>query len=122
MYSLIVILLNNCSYSISAKNLLDTAKIKYKALNIEDKDKDIYVTYEIDTFPQIYLANKTTKNTLLLGGYSDLKYFYDLFINNKYSKNNNKYSKINNENYKKFLSKYQLWTKKSLLRLCEIFQ
>ena len=112
MYSLIVILLNNCSYSISAKELLDSNKIKYKELNIEDKDKDIYITPEIKTFPQIYLANKTT---LLLGGYSDLKYFYDLFINKKNLK-------MNDKNYKKFLSRYKLWTKKSLLRLIEIFQ
>ena len=114
MYSLIVRLLNNCSYSISAKELLDSNKIKYKELNIEDKDKDKYITSEIKTFPQIYLANKTTKNTLLLGGYTDLKYFYDLFINKKNLK-------INDKNYKKFLSKYNLWTKKSLLRLIEQF-
>ena len=116
MYSLIVILLNNCSYSISAKELLDSKKIKYKSLNISYEDRDKYVTSEIDTFPQIYLINKTTKTTLLLGGYCDLKYFYDLFINN------NKYLKINDENYKIFLSKYKFWTKKSLLRLVEIFQ
>jgi hypothetical protein len=47
---------------------------------------------------------------LLLGGYSNLKEFTDIFINQEY----------NEENILKFHNKYKLWNKKSILRLLEI--
>ena len=77
MYSLFIILLDNCSYSINAKKLLDSNKIRYTFLNIYYSDMDKFITDEIDTFPQIYLCKTGDNGTQLLGGYDDLFDFRD---------------------------------------------
>ena len=110
MYYLFIVTLKDCPFSNASIDLLNSLKIKYKNLIITQNDKDKYKTTEIQTFPQIYLKKKSTKDTLLLGGYSELKEFTDTFLNTKYNENN-----INS-----FLQKYKFWTKKSVLRLIEI--
>ena len=108
MYYLYIITLEDCPYSIAAIDLLKSLKIKYKRLKVNQKNKEKYKTQEIDTFPQIYIVKD--KKKLLLGGYSNLKEFTDIFINKEY----------NEENILKFHNKYKLWNKKSILRLLEI--
>jgi glutaredoxin len=108
MYYLYIITLESCPYSIAALELLDSLNIKYKQLKVTDLNKKKYKTEEINTFPQIYLVKDGTK--LLLGGYSDLNEFINLFIKQKY----------NNKTILKFQQKYKLWNRKSILRLLEI--
>jgi glutaredoxin-related protein len=114
MYYLYIITLEDCPYSIAAIDLLNSLKIKYKRLKVNQKNKEKYKTKEIDTFPQIYIVKDKKKlllgENLLLGGYSNLKEFTDIFINQEY----------NEENILKFHNKYKLWNKKSILRLLEI--
>jgi glutaredoxin len=110
MYYLFVVTLEDCPYSLSSLELLNSYKIKYKNLNVKRIDKEKYKTNEIDTFPQIYLKKTPSNDSLLLGGYSNLKEFVDTFINKKYSESN----------IDTFQKKYQLWTKKPILRLLEI--
>ena len=80
MYYLYIITLEDCPYSIAAIDLLKSLKIKYKRLKVNQKNKEKYKTQEIDTFPQIYIVKD--KKKLLLGGYSNLKEFTDIFIIN----------------------------------------
>lgn len=110
MYYLFVVTLENCPYSIAALELLNNFKIKYKNLQVSSNEKDKYKTDEIKTFPQIYLKKNISNDTLLLGGYSNLKEFVDTFINKKY----------NEKNVEEFTKKYKYWNKKSILRLIEI--
>jgi glutaredoxin len=108
MYYLYIITLEDCSYSVAAIDLLNSLNIKYKRLKVNEINKEKYKTEEINTFPQIYLKKKN--DTLLLGGYNNLKEFIDIFINQKYNK----------KKILKFHNKYKLWNKKSILRLLEI--
>ena len=108
MYNVYIITLEDCPYSIAAIDLLNSLNIKYKHLKVNRINKEKYKTKEINTFPQIYLKKKN--NALLLGGYSNLKEFIDIFINQEY----------NEKNILKFHNKYKLWNKKSILRLLEI--
>jgi glutaredoxin len=109
MYSIKAILLDDCSYSIAAKELLTNLNINHKAINITRDEMDKYITSDIDTFPQIYLKKQNSKGNLLLGGYDDLNNFIQLF----------KSQKINEKNIKEFMIKYK-WSKKSVLRLIEL--
>jgi len=108
MYDLFIITLEDCFYCEAAINLLNSFKIKYKYLKVNRNEKEKFKTAEINTFPQVYL--KKNNNTLLLGGYSNLKEFIDTFINQKYDK----------KEILKFQNKYKLWDKKSILRLLQI--
>ena len=99
MYYLYIITLEDCPYSIAALKLLDSLNIKYKHIIVNRINKEKYKTEEINTFPQIYLVKDDTK--LLLGGYSNLKEFIDIFINQEY----------NEKNILKFHNKYKLWNK-----------
>jgi hypothetical protein len=109
MYYLYIITLESCPYSIAALELLDSLNIKYKHHIVTQTDKEKYKTEEINTFPQIYLVKNNKK--LLLGGYSDLKKFIDIFKNKK---------KYNKQNILNFENEYKLWNRKSILRLLEI--
>jgi len=110
MYYLFIVLLEGCPYCNAVQDLLKNYKIKYKSIEIKQQEKHKFVTSEINTFPQIYLKKTKTNDSLLLGGYTDLKLFCDTFINKKYNENN----------VKQFNKNYPLWNKKSILRLIEI--
>jgi len=110
MYYLFIVVLENCGYSKAAIELLDNYKIKYKSIIIKQEEKSKYITNEINTFPQVYLKKNKTNDSLLLGGYSNLNEFVQLFKNHKYDE-----KKIND-----FIKKYPFWNKKSILRLIEI--
>jgi len=110
MYYLFVVVLENCPFSEGAVELLKKNKTNFKSLKITSSDKDKYKTDEISTFPQIYLKKTRNNDTLLLGGFSDLKIFFENFINKKYDEN-----KVN-----EFKKKYLLWNKHAVLRLIEL--
>jgi glutaredoxin len=110
MYYLIVVVLENCPYSEGAVELLKKNKTNFKSLKISLSDKDKYKTDEIKTFPQVYLKKTRNNDTLLLGGYTDLKKFFDDFINKKYNQNK----------VIEFQKKYLLWNKHAVLRLIEL--
>ena len=107
-YYLKTIILNGCSYSTAAHQLINIHKIPAEFIHIDWTDKDKYVTRSIDTFPQIYLARKNSKGTQLLGGHSDLKEFIDTFKNQPI-----------NDNINNFMKKYK-WSKKGTLRLIQL--
>ena len=110
MYYLFIVVLEHCPYSINAVQLLDKHKIKYKKLTINSDDKEKYKTSEIQTFPQIYLKKTPSNDSLLLGGFDDLKLFMNMFVGKEYSE----------INIKEFQSKYTFWSKKPILKLIEI--
>jgi hypothetical protein len=93
-----------------AEKLLNSYnKLKKNIITIPYSDKEKYKTSEINTFPQIYLKKNNSNGNLLLGGYSDLKDFYDKFYNKQYSQNN----------VSEFIDKKK-WSKKATLRLIEL--
>jgi len=108
-YYIKAILLDNCSYSIAANNLIKNYNIPSKIININTNEKDKFVTEQIDTFPQIYLKKYNSKENLLLGGYDDLNYFISTF----------KSQKLSDENIDDFSKKYK-WSKKAILRLIQL--
>ena len=108
-YYLKAVLLDSCPYSINAKNLIQNNNINNKIIIINSNNKDNYKSNIITTYPQIYLARTHRKGSLLLGGYSDLKYVLDTFKNQK----------LNMDNINKFCNKYK-WSKRATLRLVEL--
>jgi glutaredoxin len=108
MYYLFVVVLEGCPYSNAALELLTDNKTNFKSLKVTSNDKEKYKTNEISTFPQIYL--KKNNNSLLLGGYSDLKTFFETFNNQPY----------NIKNVNEFKRKYSNWNKHSILRMIEL--
>ena len=110
MYYLFIVVLDGCGYSQAAIELLNNYNIKYKSLKINQEEKSKYITSEINTFPQVYLKKNKTNDSLLLGGYTNLNEFCELFKNKKYDE----------KNIINFNKKYPFWNKKSILRLIEI--
>jgi len=103
------ILLEGCPYSISANNLLKEFNIKSNIEWINNNNKDKYKTDKISTFPQIYLTKKNKIGKLLIGGYSDLKYLFDLVYKKKY----------NSETVNIIRNKYN-YSKKTTLRVIQL--
>ena len=119
MYSLKIILLENCFYSNEVKKILSKNpfnKIPIEYITIKENDKNKYKTDEITTFPQVYIVKKQSNSMKLIGGCDSVKKIIDI-INIKNIKN------INNiNNIKKLISKlYPLWSEKDKLRLIELF-
>lgn len=97
-YYLQLVILENCSYSNAAKELLQNHKIKTKIISVNYANKDNYKTEEINTFPQIYLKKNNNNGSLLIGGYTDLKKLFDQYYKIEYSSDkikliNDKWSK-----------------------------
>lgn len=109
MSELLLISLNQCGYSIAAKETLDNHKIKYKYKLIYDNEKENYKTKEIRTFPQLYLIKKNDKK--LIGGYDDIDFILKTINKSKYNK-----KEIN-----KLFKKYKDWKHKDVLRLITLF-
>ncbi len=108
-YYIKAVILDSCPYSIAAKKLIENNNINNEMIIIDSSNKENYKTELISTFPQIYLERKHRKGSLLLGGYSDLKSFFDKF----------KSQKLNDNNVKEFCNKYN-WSKKATLRFIEL--
>lgn len=80
MNELKVISLNNCLYSMAAKDLINNIKksdkVNVKIIHVPYEDKEKYKKGVMKTFPQIYFNNK------LIGGFKEFKEIYN-FIQNK---------------------------------------
>jgi hypothetical protein len=109
MYYLFIVVLENCPFSENVVKLCKRYNINFKSLKITLNEKENYKTDEINTFPQIYLKKNNTKDSLLLGGFSDFNHFINTF-----------HKKYDQKDLINFQKKYSLWNKKSILRLIEI--
>jgi glutaredoxin len=109
-YYINLVFLENCSYSKAAKDLLDNYRINYDFTIISRDNMENYKTTEISTFPQIYLKKNSSNGSLLIGGYTNLRCFFNNFYK----------TKLNNDNIDKFLNNNKTWSRKSVLRLIEL--
>ncbi len=87
---IIIYALEHCPYCKNATKLLDSHKIKYNKIIIENDDK-IKEKYKkqcaMDTFPMIFIQNPDNeKKYIKLGGFSDLQTYIQL--SNQLEENN----------------------------------
>lgn len=108
-YFIKAILLDGCPYSQSAFQLLKIHNIPNKIITVNQDNKAIYKTDNINTFPQLYLNKYNSNGSLLLGGNDELSEFITNFKGQKYSE----------ENVEKYMKKYN-WSKKAILRLVQL--
>jgi glutaredoxin len=84
IHPIIVYSLETCPYCKSALSLLDSHKIKYNKIIVENdpKIKEKYKKLcEMNTFPMIFIQHYDDKNKYIkIGGYSDLQKYIDLTI------------------------------------------
>ena len=109
-YYIFAVLLENCSYSINARKLLETNNINHTVQNVSYADKEKFKKENYDYYPQIYLKKNNSNDSLFLGGYNDLEDFINTFKNNGY----------NDNNIDKFNKKYYWWSKKAALRFIQL--
>jgi len=109
-YYLHLVLLEDCPYSNSAADLINNYNIKNVEINrISRVDIDKFKTDLIKTYPQVYLKRRSKKGSMLLGGYDNLKNFFDKFYK----------TQLDDSNVDNFMKKSN-WSKKSTLRLIEL--
>lgn len=72
-YYIYAVLLENCPYSMAAKEILTNKNIPHELIIVNQSNKNKYKTDDIQTFPQLYLKKNNYNGTLLIGGYSDIK-------------------------------------------------
>ena len=111
MYYLKIYVLKNCGYCSLALKILKknmNKKFKLKIIKVNNEDKEKYKTSDIRTFPQVYLRKENSKGSLLLGGYTDIK-----FIINKI--------KLDLDKSKRSIKKKYKFSNKVILRIIEIF-
>ena len=113
MYYLQLISLKDCPYSEAANSLVNNNKINSKITIVNRNEKEKFKTKEIDTFPQVYLKKENSNGSVLLGGYSELKSYYDLVQSSK----NKKDSLVN---IKSVIKDKNNMSDKSVLRLIEL--
>ncbi len=84
IHPIIVYALENCPYCKSAIALLDSHKIKYNKILVENdaKVKEKYKKMtQMSTFPMIFIQRSDEKSKYIkVGGYSDLQKYVDLTI------------------------------------------
>lgn len=99
-----------CPYSLEIETLLQQGNIPNKIIKIDPSDKHLYKNEIINTFPQIFLKKQNSKGQILLGGNNDYKEILNL-------------KKKNLEIQLKYLTnKYPKMSKKTKLRIIELFQ
>jgi glutaredoxin len=109
MYYIHTVLLENCPYSTSAKNLLDKYNIKYTNIIVNQSNKDKFKTGTLQTFPQVFLKKKNSKGSLYLGGYNEMDELCRMFYKQP----------LNSSNLLLVQNKYKI-SKKAGLRLIEL--
>lgn len=109
-YYIYAVLLEGCSYSKAAFELLQNHKIKNKIKIVTFENKEKFKLENYSTYPQIFLKKEKTIDSLFLGGYSDLNELINTFKNNNYDENN----------IILFINKYNWWSKKAILRCIEL--
>ena len=114
MYYLQLISLKDCPYSEAANSLVKDNNINHNLTIVNREEKNKFKTEYIETFPQIYLKKKNSSGSVLLGGYDNLKKYYDLVQENHGKKNSL-------ENIKSVIKKNNVTiSEKSILRLIEL--
>ncbi len=108
-YFIKAILLEDCSYSNAAYQLIQTHQIPTDITWINQSNKENYKKDQINTFPQIYLKKINSNGNLLLGGYQELEHFINTFYGQK----------LIETNINKWMEKTS-WSKKSTLRLIQL--
>jgi len=108
-YYIKAVLLENCSYSKKASNLLKEHNIEHIQVDVDTNTKDNYKTPFINTFPQIYLCKHNTLGTQLLGGHDDLASFIKNF----------KKPELDSNKITGFMKQYK-WSRRGTLRLIQI--
>lgn len=103
------ILLENCIFSQKTYKLLKKYDIPCKIIIIKQKDKHLYISNLIKTYPQLYLNRINIKGNVLLGSYNDFK---EIINNLKIS--------INNKNIIKLKEKYN-WSNVLIIYLMNLF-
>ena len=82
LYPIVIYALEECPYCKSAVKLLDTHKIKYNKIIVENetKIKEKYKKQcDMETFPMIFIQNpENEKKYMKLGGFSDLQTYIQL--------------------------------------------
>ncbi len=109
-YYIYSVILKGCPYSEAAHTFLNSynnIKKEFSFINQDDKEK--FKTDKINTFPQIYLKKHNSNGSHLIGGYTEIKNFFDKF-----------YGKYDNKLITTFLNDNSSWTKKTTLRLVEL--
>ena len=104
------VLLKNCKYSNAASELLNNNNIKNQVQIVNSSNKEKFKLKNYKTFPQIFLKKEDSKESLFLGGYSDLNDFVKTFKNQSYDE----------KNILEFKNKYNWWSKKAILRSIEL--
>ena len=115
MYYFKLVSLEGCPYSMASEDLFVNNKIKHELVKVKYNDKMKYKTDSINTFPQIYLKKKYSKGSLLVGGYDDIKEYFDL-INNSINQDDKTIKK-----FKELLDKkIENISDKSVLRIAQL--
>jgi glutaredoxin len=109
MYYIHTVLLENCSFSTSAKNLLDKYNIKYTNTIVNQSNKDKFKTDKLQTFPQVFFKKKNNNGALYLGGYNELDELFRMFYKQS----------LHSSNLLLVQNKYKI-SKKAGLRLIEL--
>jgi glutaredoxin len=73
MHPIVIYALPNCPYCKSALELLDTHKIKYNKMIVENEKKEEYKKIcSMETFPMIFIQrNDAPEKYIKIGGFSD---------------------------------------------------
>ena len=103
------ILLEGCSYSNAAFEIMKEHKLSDNITWVNQSNKEKFKTEEIKTFPQIYLNKINSNGNLLLGGYQELSDTINTFYNHT----------ISNEIIDNWI-KQTKWSKKATLRLIQL--
>lgn len=113
MYYFKIISLKSCPYSEAAESLFRENDIKHELFKVNNSEKEKFKTPDINTYPQIYLKKKHSTGSVLIGGFDNIKEYFDIIKNNNNSKILDKLkTKIKKDNNN--------ISEKSILRLIEL--
>jgi glutaredoxin len=115
MYYFKLVSLEGCPYSLAGEELFKNNKINHELIKVKYNEKDKFKTDIISTFPQIYLKKKYSNGSLLVGGYDDIKSYYDI-VNTSTKKSDNIISEFKNIINKKIDN----ISEKSILRIIQL--
>jgi glutaredoxin len=82
MHPIVIYALPNCPYCKSALELLDTHKIKYNKMIVENEKKEEYKKIcSMETFPMIFIQKREAPEKYIkIGGFSDLQKYIQLLL------------------------------------------
>jgi len=109
MYYIDIILLEGCQYSNQAYDLLVNNQIKHKKVIVNNSNKHLYKSNDIDTYPQIYLKKYNNNGSVLIGGYDNLNKLFKLFHGKE----------LDDKNILNIMNEYNI-SKKASLRIFEL--